>query len=61
MAETELSDVLSNLQKPTTAATLTIRVIKSFTFRTEKSLVLHNINLEETTVGQLKDQVRQGT
>ncbi|KAH8102835.1 hypothetical protein BXZ70DRAFT_751353 [Cristinia sonorae] len=55
----EISDVLTNLAVPRTAATLTLRIIKSFEFRTEKSLVLHNINLEATTVGQLKDVARQ--
>jgi len=55
----EISDVLTNLAQPKTAATLTLRIIKSFEYRTEKSLVLHNINLETTTVGQLKDIARQ--
>ncbi|KAF8326096.1 uncharacterized protein EI90DRAFT_2976090, partial [Cantharellus anzutake] len=40
-------------------ATITVRVIKSFTYRTEKSLVLHHVNLEEITVGQLKERVKQ--
>jgi len=51
--------VLANLALPVTAATITVRVIKSFTYRTEKSLVLHNLNLETTTVGDLKEHVRQ--
>ncbi|KAJ7098172.1 hypothetical protein B0H15DRAFT_1009887 [Mycena belliarum] len=49
---------LSNTARPKTSATLTLRIIKSFEFRTERSLVLHNINLETTTVGQLKDIAR---
>ncbi|KAJ7109112.1 hypothetical protein C8R44DRAFT_635732 [Mycena epipterygia] len=49
---------LSNEALPKTSATLTLRIIKSFEFRTERSLVLHNINLESTTVGQLKDIAR---
>jgi len=40
-------------------ATLTVRVIKSFEFRTGRNLVLHGINLETTTVGQLKDIARK--
>lgn len=56
----DLDTTLTNLIKPTTAATLTIRVIKSFTFRTERSLVLHDVNLEKTSVGQLKERVREG-
>ncbi|KAJ7684835.1 hypothetical protein DFH06DRAFT_1156809 [Mycena polygramma] len=51
-------DQLSNTALPPTSATLTIRIIKSFEFRTEKSLVLHNVNLETTTVGELKDLAR---
>ncbi|KAI0928115.1 hypothetical protein AcW1_005465 [Taiwanofungus camphoratus] len=54
-----ISDVLTNLAVPKTSATLTLRIIKSFEFRTERSLVLHNINLETTTVGELKDIARQ--
>lgn len=50
-----------NLAVPKTSATLTVRIIKSFEFRTEKSLVLHNINLEAISVGQLKDIARKGT
>jgi len=38
-------------------ATLTVRVIKSFEYRTEKSLVLHDIDLEQITVAALKDKV----
>ncbi|KAF8212522.1 cytoplasmic protein [Mycena galopus ATCC 62051] len=52
---------LSNTARPKTSATLTVRIIKSFEFRTEKSLVLHNINLETTTAGELKNLARAGT
>jgi len=55
----DLDTTPTNLAKPSNAATLTIRVIKSFTYRTEKSLVLHDVNLETTTVGALKEKVRQ--
>ncbi|KAJ7063048.1 hypothetical protein C8F01DRAFT_1131298 [Mycena amicta] len=44
---------------PKTSATLTLRVIKSFVYRTERSLVLHNVDLETTTVAQLKDMARR--
>jgi len=57
--ESEISSTLANLALPRTSATLTVRVIKSFQFRTERNLVLHNIDLETTTVGQLKDAARQ--
>ncbi|KAI0668558.1 hypothetical protein C8Q78DRAFT_1047802 [Trametes maxima] len=59
MASDGISDTPTNLVAPKTDATLTIRVIKSFEYRTEKSLVLHHVNLETTTVGQLKETVRQ--
>ena len=55
------SDLPTNEAVPRSHATLTIRVIKSFEFRTEKSLVLKDVNCEETTVGQLKEKARQGT
>ncbi|KAJ4480465.1 hypothetical protein C8J55DRAFT_605865 [Lentinula edodes] len=56
---TDFSDIPTNLARPKTSATLTVRVIKSFRYRTERSLVLQDINLETTTVGQLKDISRQ--
>jgi hypothetical protein len=48
------SEPLSNTLAPSTAATLTIRVIKSFEYRTSKNLILHNIDLTATNVGQLR-------
>ncbi|KAF7295240.1 hypothetical protein MIND_01062900 [Mycena indigotica] len=50
--------MLTNEALPTTSATVTLRIIKSFEFRTERSLVLHSVNLETTTVGQLKEMAR---
>ena len=41
-------------------ATLTVRVIKSFEYRTEKSLVLHDLDLDQITVATLKDKVFHG-
>ncbi|KAK0210470.1 hypothetical protein DFS33DRAFT_1293396 [Desarmillaria ectypa] len=55
----DFSDVLTNVARPRTAATITLRIIKSFEYRTEKSLILHNVNLETTTIGQLKDSARE--
>jgi hypothetical protein len=48
----------SSLSK--TSATLTVRIIKSFEYRTERNLVLHNVDLETCTVGGLKDIAREG-
>ncbi|KJA27265.1 hypothetical protein HYPSUDRAFT_115237, partial [Hypholoma sublateritium FD-334 SS-4] len=52
-------DILTNTARPATDATLTVRIIKSLRFRTEKSLVLHNIDLTSTTVAQLKSAATQ--
>ncbi|KAG9318361.1 hypothetical protein JVU11DRAFT_451 [Chiua virens] len=54
-----LSHTLTNEAVPRTEATITVRVIKSFEYRTERSLILHKLNLETTTVGDLKDIVRK--
>ncbi|KLO11999.1 hypothetical protein SCHPADRAFT_915788 [Schizopora paradoxa] len=54
-----ISDVLTNEAVPKTSATITVRIIKSFEYRTEKNLVLHSLNLETTTVAALKDIARQ--
>jgi hypothetical protein len=37
---------------------LTIRVIKSFEFRTTKNMLLPHVDVTTMTVGQLKDEVR---
>ncbi|KIY45148.1 hypothetical protein FISHEDRAFT_76827 [Fistulina hepatica ATCC 64428] len=55
----DFSDVLTNEAAPKTASTITVRIIKSFPYRTERSLVLHNLNLETTTVGKLKELCRE--
>lgn len=56
----DVSTVLTNFARPKTSATITVRVIKSFEFRTEKSLVLHDVNLESTTIADLKSMAHQG-
>jgi Uncharacterized conserved protein (DUF2340) len=53
-------DTLTNLSRPRTSAIITVRVIKSFEFRTERSLVLRDIDLDTTTVGDLKEIARNG-
>ena len=60
MDSEDVSTILTNLARPKTSATITIRVIKSFEYRTEKNLVLHDVNLETTTVDQLKSMAREG-
>ncbi|KAI9331399.1 hypothetical protein BD770DRAFT_333598 [Pilaira anomala] len=58
-----MSDVedLTNLAKPTTDATITVRCIKNFEYRTCKNLVLQHVNLETCTVGDLKKLVMENT
>lgn len=46
-------ELLSSERQPTTNATLTIRCIKSFEYRTEKNLVLQHLDLTTLTVAQL--------
>jgi len=58
--QADFDNTPTNLAKPSNAATLTVRIIKSFTFRTEKAIVLHDVNLLTTTCGELKDKVRSG-
>lgn len=53
------SDNLTNHLRPTTDAILTVRCIKSFEYRTCKNLILHNVNLEVMTVGELKELIKE--
>jgi Uncharacterized conserved protein (DUF2340) len=55
-----MAESLTNQARPQTNATITVRIIKSFGFRTERSLVLHNVNLITTTVAELKEMAKQG-
>ncbi|KAL8281112.1 hypothetical protein RQP46_006470 [Phenoliferia psychrophenolica] len=52
-------DPLTNTLRPLSDAVLTIRVIKSFEYRTTKNVILHHVDLTTLTVGELKDQVRK--
>ncbi|KAG5438693.1 hypothetical protein PCANB_002413 [Pneumocystis canis] len=40
-------------------ATITIRLIKSFVYRTIKYLILHEVNLEQTTVYELQQRIQK--
>lgn len=48
-----LMDPLSNATKPSTDATITVRVIKSFKYRNVKNLLLSHLDLTTTTVAEL--------
>ncbi|EIE75755.1 hypothetical protein RO3G_00459 [Rhizopus delemar RA 99-880] len=52
---------LTNLAKPSSDATITVRCIKNFEYRTCKNLVLQHVNLETSTVGDLKKLVLENT
>ncbi|KAJ9104527.1 hypothetical protein QFC21_002023 [Naganishia friedmannii] len=59
--ETHLSsphELLASELKPVTDATLTIRVIKSFEYRTQKSLILRDLDLTKLTVGELLERCK---
>ena len=55
----DLDDTLTNLLKPLSAATITVRVIKSFQYRVAKSLVISELDLNKTSVNELKERVKQ--
>jgi hypothetical protein len=52
---------LSSELQPVTNATLTIRCIKSFEYRTEKNLVLQGLDLTTLTAGDLIERCREGS
>jgi hypothetical protein len=49
-------DPLTSTIRPLESATITVRIIKSFEYRTQKALVLKEVNLKETTVQNLIDR-----
>ncbi|KAK1921291.1 putative cytoplasm protein [Papiliotrema laurentii] len=53
------SQPLATTLKPLTAATITVRIVKSFEFRTAKSLILKDVDLVHTTVGGLMEKCRE--
>ena len=59
--EEDFDDTPTNLVKPLNKATITVRVVKSFEYRVAKALVLHNVDLEHTTIGELKQGIREST
>lgn len=52
-------EALTNTLRPLSDCFLTIRIIKSFTYRTSKNLLLPHVDVTKTTVGQLKDICRE--
>jgi Uncharacterized conserved protein (DUF2340) len=54
------SSPVTNTQRPNTDAVITVRVIKSFEYRTMKALVLKSVDLTKMTVEELKERCRAG-
>jgi hypothetical protein len=42
-------------------ATITVRVVKSFEYKNYRCLVFHDLDLNTTTLAQLKDMVNERT
>lgn len=55
----EAGDALTNTLRPLTDCFLTVRVIKSFEYRTTKNLLLPHIDATTMTVGELKETCRE--
>ncbi|KAK9485232.1 hypothetical protein V1527DRAFT_409242 [Lipomyces starkeyi] len=52
-------DPLTSTLRPATDAIITLRVIKSFEYRTERNLILKDIDLTRTTVGELLELAKK--
>lgn len=55
----DFSNVETNRARPLTDAVITIRVIKSFAYRSMKALVLPNIDLTTMNVNELKARCKE--
>jgi ACT domain-containing protein len=55
----DLNEPLTTTVRPVTMAIVTIRIIKSFTYRTVKNHVFKDLDLTTTTVRELVDKVKQ--
>ncbi|GAA6063335.1 hypothetical protein JCM10212_003921 [Sporobolomyces blumeae] len=58
-ASTHAPDALTNTLRPLTDCFVTVRIIKSFEYRTTKNLLLPHVDLTTMTVGALKDLCRE--
>ncbi|KAK9494273.1 hypothetical protein V1508DRAFT_413456 [Lipomyces doorenjongii] len=52
-------DPLTSTLRPATDAIITLRVIKSFEYRTERNLILKDIDLTRTSVGDLLELAKK--
>lgn len=55
----DFSNVETNHARPLTDAVITVRVIKSFAYRSMKALVLRGIDLTSMTVEELKERCKE--
>ncbi|SPO28457.1 related to UPF0538 protein C2C4.04c [Ustilago trichophora] len=53
------TNTVTNAVRPLTDAVITIRIIKSFEFRSMKAYVIKSIDLTTTTISALEEQCRQ--
>ncbi|KAI5801131.1 hypothetical protein EDC01DRAFT_716386 [Geopyxis carbonaria] len=54
-----MAESINPYDRPITDATLTVRVIKNFPYRTCKNAVLHNIDLTTVTADELKELTKK--
>lgn len=57
----EMEEPLTSTVRPNTLAVITVRIVKSFPYRTVKNHVFKDLDLTTTTAGQLLDMIKQGT
>lgn len=50
----------TNTARPLTDAVITVRIIKSFAYRSMKALVLPHIDLTSVTIEELEEKCRKG-
>lgn len=56
----EMEEPLTSTVRPNTLAVITVRIVKSFPYRTVKNHVFKDLDLTTTTAGQLLDMIKQG-
>ncbi|SNX85708.1 related to Altered inheritance rate of mitochondria protein 29 [Melanopsichium pennsylvanicum] len=54
-----IDNTITNVSRPLTDSVITIRIIKSFEFRSMKAFVLKHIDLTKVTIADLEEQCRQ--
>ncbi|CAN6622728.1 altered inheritance rate of mitochondria protein 29 [Trichomonascus vanleenenianus] len=55
----EMEEPLTSTVRPSSMAIITVRVIKSFPYRTIKNHVFKNVDLHKVTAGELRDMIKE--